>query len=318
MASQIDMFEPDRAPSAERPVPRKAAPQSLSEEEMVRRLEESGRYRIIRQIVQRPVVTDPRPGFSRIGILVDTETTGLNPREAEVIEIGAIAFTYGEGGEFGDVIGTFSALQQPSRAIPTEITDLTGITDEMVAGQMIDQNALRRFVEPADLIIAHNAAFDRPFCEGLSDSFRDKDWGCSNAEIAWRNRGFEGSKLGYLLQQCGLFHNGHRALDDCFALLEVLLREDGAGSAFAELIVSSRRTVNRVWAENSPFETKDTLKARGYRWSNGSDGSPKAWWTEVDGEALEAELSWLRTEVYNRADAEPLVRTLTARDRYRA
>ena len=175
MASQIDMFEPDRAPSAERPVPRKAAPQSLSEDEMVRRLEESGRYRIIRQIEQRPVVTEPRPGFSRIGILVDTETTGLNAREAEVIEIGAIAFTYGEGGEFGDVIGTFSALQQPSRAIPTEITDLTGITDEMVAGQVIDPNALRRFVEPADLIIAHNAAFDRPFCEALSDSFRDKD-----------------------------------------------------------------------------------------------------------------------------------------------
>ena len=38
-----------------------------------------------------------------------------------------------------------------------------------------------------------------------------------------------------------------------------------------------------VLAENSPFDMKDHLKARGYRWSDGSDDRPKAWWMEVAG-----------------------------------
>src|SRR3712207_8906609 len=38
----------------------------------------------------------------------------------------------------------------------------------------------------------------------------------------WSEFGYEGSKLGYLLAECGWFHQGHRAVDDCHALLEVL------------------------------------------------------------------------------------------------
>lgn len=318
MPSQLDMFGQEQpAAAAKRATKKMGIAAELTDEEMARRLEDSGRYRIIRQIIQRPIVVEPRPGFPCIGVLVDTETTGLNARTDEVIEIGAIAFTYDAQGKVGDIIGVFNGLQQPSKPIPAEITALTGITDAMVAGQAIDQNALRQFIEPADLVIAHNAGFDRSFCEALSDSFRDMDWACSHVEVNWRSRGFEGTKLGYLLNQSGLFHNGHRAVDDCFALLEVLLNATGDTTAFAELLLSSQRAVSRIWAENSPFDSKDKLKTRGYRWSDGSDGRPKAWWTEVGAEHLEDELTWLRTDVYYRADAEPLVHRLTARDRYR-
>ena len=318
MASQLDMFGRAQPEAATKRVGQKrVVAADLTDEQMVRRLEDSGKYRVIRKIVPRPVVAQPRPGFPRIGVLIDTETTGLNARTEEVIEIGVIAFTYDDEGQFGDVIGVFNALQQPTKPIPPEITELTGITDAMVAGQAIDENALRRFVGPADLVIAHNAGFDRPFCEALSDCFRDKDWACSHVEVNWRRRGFEGAKLGYLLNQCAFFHNGHRAVDDCFALLEVLLGNRAGTAAFAELLCASQKAVSRIWAENSPFDSKDKLKARGYRWSDGSDGRPKAWWTEVCADGLQDELTWLRTDVYYRADAEPLVQQLTARDRYR-
>lgn len=56
----------------------------------------------------------------------------------------------------------YGGLQQPSLTIPSEITKLTGITNEMVAGQVIDMAALRILIDPADLINAHNAGFDRP------------------------------------------------------------------------------------------------------------------------------------------------------------
>jgi len=196
---------------------------------------------------------------------------------------------------------------------------LTGITDSMVAGKTIDMPALRTLIDPAELIIAHNAVFDRPFCEAFSPGFAGKAWACSNSEIDWSARGFEGTKLGYLIGHAGYFHDGHRAVDDCFALMEVLAQEKvGFGTAFAELYAASQRSRVRIFAENSPFDMKDHLKARGYRWSDGSDGRPKSWWIEVDEEALDAELHYLRTEIYRYPDADPPTKRLTAFDRFRA
>ena len=145
------------------------------------------------------------------------------------------------------------------------------------------------------MVIAHNAKFDRAFCERLDEGFRHKAWACSVAEVPWREIGFEGAKLGYLVNGCGWFHNGHRAVDDCHALLEVLAHEPGGGSAFVHLLRSSARTRVRVWAEWAPFDMKDVLKGRGYRWFGGGDGQPKAWWTEVDEDDLAAELRFLET-----------------------
>jgi DNA polymerase-3 subunit epsilon len=238
----------------------------------------------------------------------------------EVIVIGMVAFTYDDDARIGDVAGVFSALRQPYAPIPPEITSLTGITDAMVAGKTIPLAELERFIEPADLVIAHNAGFDRPFCERLAPGFVPKAWACSVSELKWADHRFEGTKLGYLVGQCGYFHDGHRAVDDCHALLEVLARPwpDGAGTAFADLLQNSHKERIRIWAENSPFDMKDRLKARGYRWSDGSDGRPKAWWTEVAEEECDDELRFLRTDIYQWPDVEPPTKRLTAFDRFKA
>ena len=189
----------------------------------------------------------------------------------------------------------------------------------MVAGQVIGIQALRELIDPADLIIAHNAGFDRPFCESFSSAFAGKAWACSVKEVNWPLRGFEGTKLAYLIGQAGYFHDGHRAVDDCFALLEVLaLPAPDGGNALGELYHASQQARVRIYAENSPFDMKDHLKARGYRWSDGSDGRPKSWWLEVSEEALDDERHYLRTEIYRYPDADPPTKRLTAFDRYRA
>ena len=325
-SAQIDLF--DDAPGyreTPRAAPRKrqtAAPSRAGwdDEEAAQRLEQSGRFRILRKLVPRPIITRAESAFPNLAVLVDTETTGLNYAKDEVIEIGAVAFTYDDEGVIGDVVGVCSGLREPSQSIPAEITRLTGITDEMVAGLEIDLRALEALVEPADLVIAHNAAFDRPFCEKLSPTFVGKAWACSVKEIPWADLGFEGNKLGYLVGQSGLFHEGHRATDDCHALLEVLARPAGDDGAppFAALLRSSRQSRVRIYAENAPFDMKDHLKGRGYRWSDGTDGRPRAWWIEIDEELREGEFRYLRTEIYCWEDAEPLTWRLTALDRYRA
>jgi DNA polymerase-3 subunit epsilon len=290
-----------------------------NEAEMVRILQATGRYQILKKLEPRAIAPAPRPGYPLRGVILDTETTGLDAKKDEIIEIGLIGFTFNEEGEIGDVTDVYGGLQQPSIPIPVEVTRLTGITDAMVLDQMIDMPAVRALIEPADLIIAHNAGFDRPFCEALSSVFARKAWACSNSEINWSARGYEGTKLGYLINQSGYFHVGHRAVDDCFALLEVLaLTRSGAEqSPFAELYQASQRSRVRIFAENSPFDLKDRLKERGYRWSDGSDGRPKSWWIEIAEELLEDELRFLRTEIYRWQDADPPVQRLTALDRFK-
>lgn len=322
MTQQFDLFDADGAAPGKGAgsSTKRHSPAALSEDDMVRQLHETGRYRILTKLEPRLVITAARPGFPLKGVIIDTETTGLNHRKDEIIEIGAVAFTFDETGNIGDVIGVYSALQQPSIPIPEAITRLTGISDDMVADQMIDLHQVRAVIEPADLVIAHNAGFDRPFCETFLPIFAGKAWACSVSEIDWASRGFEGTKLGYLIGQAGYFHEGHRAVDDCFALLEVLAEGGGESerTPFAELYEASQRSRARIFAENSPFDMKDQLKARGYRWSDGSDGRPKSWWIEVAEDALDDELRYLRTQVYRWDDADPPIKRLTAFDRFRA
>lgn len=152
MTQQFDLFvSPDAAPEkvTGSPVMKRHSTAALNEEDMVRHLEETGRYHILKRLESRSVATAAQPGFSRRGVILDTETTGLNYRKDEIIEIGVVAFTFDEAGNIGNVIGVYSGLQQPSVSIPLGITRLTGIADEIVAGQMIDLHQLRAIVEPA-------------------------------------------------------------------------------------------------------------------------------------------------------------------------
>lgn len=87
--------------------------------------------------------------------------------------------------------GTSSRLQGASSPIPPEVTALTGITDDMVASQRIDETAVSAFVAEAVIVIAHNAGFDRKFAERYP-VFERKAWDCSATEIGWRRHGFEG------------------------------------------------------------------------------------------------------------------------------
>jgi len=219
-----------------------------------------------------------------------------------VIELGMVRFTYSQAGAVTAVTGCFQALKEPSVPISAEITELTGITNGMVAGKRIDNAAVDDFVRDTHVVIAHNAGFDRKFAEALNPVFSQKHWACSFAEIDWRRHGFVGANLAYLLAGCGLFHDAHRAIGDCHALLEILAKTLAGASttALATLLARARRPSFRVWAENSPFDLKHILKARGYRWSDGSDGAPRSWYIDVDEDQHVAEIDFLHTEIYQR------------------
>jgi DNA polymerase-3 subunit epsilon len=284
---------------------------------MAETLSQSADYRVLRRLVPRPVFAPSDGQPTRTGIVLDAETTGLDPRRDEVIELGMVKFEYLPDGRITGIPQVFSSFNEPTVPISPEITALTGITDDMVAGQHIDEAAVAAFVADAVIVIAHNAGFDRKFAERYWPVFVRKAWGCSATEVEWRKHGFEGSRLGYLLNGAGFFHLAHRAVDDCHALLEILALDlpTARAPALAVLLDQARRKTMRVWAEQSPFELKDALKRRGYRWSDGTDGRPRSWYIDVGESALDDEIAFLRTEIYQR-DVEPRLQTLTAFTRF--
>lgn len=290
---------------------------SIELEKLAIALEASKDYRVLRKLKSIDSYNDVDDTPTKIGLVVDVETTGLNAAVDEVIELGMIKFEFSSDGRVFRIVDRFSQLREPRISIPAEVVALTGITSDTVAGHAISEDMIAAFTADAVLVIAHNATFDRPFCEQAWSSFASKHWACSSSEIGWRSHGHSGARLAYLLGEHGYFSDAHRALNDCEALLAILSKNSPVGRTYlAELLANARRSTIRIAAEGAPFEFKDALKARGYRWFEANDERTKSWRKDVYEEELTAELHFLRTNVFDGKQVELPLQKFTAIDRY--
>ncbi len=289
----------------------------MHHEKIINTLEETGDYRVLRRLKTPTQYHQPDGTNTKLAIVIDLETTGLDADKDEIIEIALVPFTYSNDGRIFEVHEAYNELQEPSEAIPAVITQITGITDEMVLGHKINAEKVFEVVEPAALIIAHNAAFDRKFAEKAFDVFLTKAWACSMTDVPWQEEQYESLKLEYLAMRNGFFYDGHRATADCYAAIELLTQTlpNSGILALAALLQNARQPTCRVWAEGSSFDFKDILKARGYRWNDGNDGQLRSWYRDVIEDLLEEELLFLRKEIYQGAVNVPVVK-ITAFDRF--
>ncbi len=258
-------------------------------------LSASSDYRVLSR-VERNVSFHPEDGRpKRKGLLVDVETTGLDTASDVIIELGCILFEYGLDGTVYRIIDEYNGLEDPHQPLDPDIIKLTGITDDEVKDQSLDEAEVIRLIDAADFVIAHNAAFDRQMLERRFPQFVDKPWGCSVRSVNWQEEGIGSAKLDYILFKLGKFHEGHRAVEDCHATLFVLSAElpESKTTAFAQILQQAREPDRRVFAYNASFETKDLLKSRGYKWSDGSEGKVKSWYIDVSSDKLDAEIAFL-------------------------
>jgi len=250
---------------------------------------------------------------SRIGVAIDVETTGLDREADRIIELAIQRFRFDDRGRIVQVGLPRVWREDPGIPIDPKITKLTGLAAEDVAGQEIDDTMAVDILSSADIIVAHNAAFDRPFVDRRLPAIAGRPWACSMAELDWLELGFEGRALAHLVSQCGWFYEGHRAENDILALLYLLSYglPDGE-TILAKLIACSERPTYRVNAIDAPFDAKDRLKSRGYRW----DAALRFWWKSIGEQESDVERSWLLSDVYG-GYGEPAFIPVTACERHR-
>lgn len=277
-------------------------------------LAQSADYKVLRRLV--PVVRfhEPRSDLvSRIGVALDVETTGLDQEADKIIELAIQRFRFDKAGRIVEVGQPRVWREDPGVALDPRITKLTGHTNEGLTGQAIDDVLATEILSSADIIVAHNASFDRPFVDKRLPAIGDKPWACSMAEVDWLELGFDGKALAHLVSQCGWFYEGHRAENDILALIYLLAHDlpDGE-TVLAKLAAASDRPTYRINAIDAPFEAKDLLKARGYRWN----GNFRFWSKEIPEADHDAERDWLKKEIYTEY-GEAAIFPVTANERYR-
>lgn len=266
-------------------------------------LERSNQFRVIK------AVADPqyKPNEKRpvTCAIVDCEATSNVVATAIPIELGMMKVGF-DPSDLSSIVSIdkLSMLNDP--LIPSEPGALAvhGISDAELKGQRFDQARIASFLTGVDFIIAHNASYDRPVLSRSIPLFNDMQWMCSMKDVDWAGMGISSRALDYLLYRAGFFHEAHRALADCVALHAVVTHRylDGIPPLFA--MNESRNDMNWIiLCDGAPFEAKDAMKSRGYRWNPGDvEGEiPTKCWTtpELTGKpALLNELEWLMAEVY--------------------
>lgn len=273
-------------------------------------------YRVLRRLKPRREFGHKRQGEIAKVLILDTETTGLDSSRDRIIELALILVDVDKAtGLPLQVQEVFDELEDPGLPIPAEATRVTGITDAMVAGKRLDDARIAELMKGVDLVIAHNARFDRGFVEARLPAFAQLPWACSVSEIDWQAQGRGSAKLEFLAHELGFFYDAHRAEMDCHALLAVLAAPlpNTGETGLARLLAAAQSTSYRVQATGSPFASKDALRARGYRW----DAERKVWHTLVGNQAaLDAECEWLKKDVYGGRSARIDIERQTALERF--
>lgn len=232
-------------------------------------------------------------------LFLDTETTGLAVEKDEIIEIGLSIYDT----EHERIMASYGWVRQTEVQIPQEVTDVHGLTNEMISGWNIDIEMVSRMFESADYYVAHHARFDMSFVQkmlaghqkltGLQALSADQ-WLCSVMLIDWAGKGFKTNKLVYLAAEHGFLNPfPHTALADTMTLAKVAIPH------IDEMIEKSRYDWIQVRALNAPRETKDKLKECRY-YAKYENGRFLYWFKNMMSApgVLDAEREFMEQEIY--------------------
>lgn len=201
-------------------------------------------------------------------LILDTETTALDPEQGHCIEVGAILFHVPQRAVLAQVSFLLPAPSNPAEHVNGIPAAVTQLPQPWQAGLACFQALLAA----ADAVLAHNAAFDRRwFGRGPLPAIAQR-WICSMEDIRWPaerhlrpNPSVRDLALAYGVPVWA----AHRALTDCTYLAQVLERCDDLEQLLIEALEPRQLFRARV-----PYAERQRAKAAGFRWN---DPVPGAW-----------------------------------------
>ncbi len=230
---------------------------------------------------------------------LDTETTGVDRMNDQIIELAIKVVEFeSTSGKILSIHDTYESFNDPGEDISYEIIRLTGIDNNLVEGKHIDWERVDTILNDADLIVAHNAGFDRAFVDRYSSVSPKKIWACSVNDISWLEKGFASSKQELLCYWHGFYFDAHRAMNDVDALIHLLTHRSYEDKRpLLELIENSKKPLYIIFAENFNYDPikKDIVKGNKYRWNS----KDKIWYKNVGLDELQREKDWLTVAIYD-------------------
>lgn len=260
---------------------------------------EANGYKVIKPFLQKEFYETNHLGsdLEKLAIL-DVETTGTNFNNDKIIELGIVIAEYcPQTGKIFRVLETFNQLEDPEIPISESSAKIHGITDDMVKGKKIDEEYVKKLISDVSVVIAHNASFDRTFIEKRFPFFKDKAWACSFNQVPWKEEGISSAALEFIAYKFGFHFSGHRASNDCHALLEIMQSTlPNSEIKVLKVLLDNAFTPSiKLWAMNSGYAAKDILKERAYRWN----AEKKCWYRVIAIDTFDEEIEWLRDKVYD-------------------
>ena len=173
---------------------------------------------------QAGLFDDDLKTFEGTYVVFDLETTGLEANKEEIIEIGACKIVNGRIDE------TFATFVKPSKHIPREITELTGIDDSMVENAPTINYVMPDFYKFCDsaTLVAHNIAFHISFVHNMSKKL-SYNFNHPNMDTMAMAReklpGLKNYKLGTIVEKLNIvLDNAHRAINDATATAKAFIK----------------------------------------------------------------------------------------------
>jgi len=203
----------------------------------------------------------------RYAAIIDTETGGLDPLKHPCVEVAVMLFDVRRA----QPVASFASL---IRSTSNEAEFVNGIPLEMLAEALESDlvwRAVRWLIEPAQVIIAHRAEFDRQFVPDLG-----KPWVCSKTDIRWGDQ-MRGDHLVQLALAVGVgVVTAHRAMADVDTLARIMMRIAERGTVdLEEMIVRAMRPKTLFYAL-VPYEKRQIAKDHGFLWDETKHG--KNWY----------------------------------------
>jgi len=221
-------------------------------------------------------------------LILDTETTGLDENNDEVIEIGCILFNV----PFNAVLSQLSFLLPVEKNAAEFINGISADVSNVMQPWKEGIQFFLKLVEDCDFIVAHNAAFDKKwFGKGNLPSL-DKKWICSLDDINWSFKENIKSRpsvadlaLGFNIPVWNL----HRALSDCYYISEVFKKTDNL-----EDVLLKATEPKYLYKAIVSYEDRSLAKNAGFRWNSPVQGA----WTRKLSETEATELDF-KVEILN-------------------